>query len=164
MFKATATICYDPARGNDKAFRKGFQSWWLAAMTPPSISYYYAHWVKKELGWKLNTPLWKSHITIIRGEAPHPSKEYFWKRHQGRKVEFTYSPEVCWSDKYVWLHVESPELEAIRVELGLPPQPRCRLHLTIGNRKNLAEPEKSNPPPACRLFPWERQEVFENKK
>ena len=159
MFKAQALIQYDPAQGNDKAFRKGFQSWWLAAMTPPSISYYYAHWIKKELGWKLNAPLWKSHISIIRGEAPNPSKEYFWKRHQGRKVEFTYSPEVYWSDKYVWLRVESAELEEIRVELGLPRQPRVKFHLTVGNLKGVLHQEKERQA-KFRIFPWENSSLF----
>ena len=100
--------------------------------------------------------MWRSHVSIIRGEQP--KKEYLWKKHEGRKVEIFYSPDIRMSETYAWIPVRSPELEEIRVELGLKPQPRVAFHLTIGNKKNITgDVKKKTLLPL--LFPWERGEV-----
>lgn len=157
MLKATCTLVYDPH--NDAASRKGLQSWWLKADVHQSISQYYRYWLQRELGIKLNTPLWKSHITIIRGETPR--NQSLWRKHNGRRFEFSYDPQVRVSETYAWLSVESKELENVRVELGLRPQPRVNFHLTLGNTKNLPQTTVEPIQLPFRVFPWERPEVLD---
>lgn len=155
MFKATGKIHYDPRHPD--ATRKGFQSWWLIVSTPESIPRYYRHWVEKELGLSLNRPLWLSHVTVSRGEVP--TKPWNWRKHHDKVIEFVYSPEIKFSETYAWLTVESPQLEEIRVELGLRPLPRVKFHLTLGNRKNRTEKKERPQGMFTKVFPWERPEI-----
>ncbi len=151
MFKTFVTLHYDPKHDASK-----FNSWWLKADFPRSIADYYRYWIKRELGMHLNTPLWKSHVTVIRGEEPR--KPWNWKKHEGRKIEVSYSPEIKMSETYAWLAVESKELEAIRVELGLTPQPRVRFHATLGNTKGINQKPKKLQ--VSKIFPWENNSLF----
>ena len=155
MFKATGKLIYDPR--SEAASRKGFQSWWMILDTPESIPYYYRYWLKREIGLSLNAPVWRSHVTVCRGETP--KKQWNWKKYEGRRITFEYSPEIKLSETYAWLSIYSRELEEIRVELGLAPQPFVRFHLTIGNTKNKPEPKQR----VCTAvtFPWERPEIVD---
>ncbi len=153
MFKAKGKLIYDPRTDASK-----FKSWWAKVDVPSSIIRYYQYWVRRELGLKLNTPIWKSHITVLRGEAP--KKEWLWKKYQGKEIEFSYSPDLRMSETYVWLPVYSPELEGIRAELGLRPQPRVNFHITVGNTKNLEKVTEETKVP-FRVFPWEDIEIVD---
>lgn len=155
MFKATGQLVYDPRA--EAASRKGFQSWWAIVKAPMSILDYYRHWIKKELGHTLNLPMWKAHLTVCRGEKP--IKEWNWKKHEGRKITFEYSPEIKFSETYAWLPVYSRELEEIRVELGLTPQAFVRFHITLGNNKG--RPATQQRVCAAKTFPWERPEIVD---
>lgn len=155
MFKATGQLIYDPK--SQIATRKGFQSWWMILDAHQSIPYYYRYWIKRELGHQLNAPVWRSHITVCRGEQP--KKQWNWKKYEGRKIEFEYSPEIRFSEIYAWVPVFSKDLEEIRVELGLSPQPRVPFHWTIGNRKN--QPESKQRACTAVTFPWERPEIVD---
>lgn len=149
MFKGHCKLIYDPVHPDAK--RKGFQSSWLKADVSNSIRNYYSWWVAREARMIMNKPLWSSHITVIRGETPKRAE--FWKKYEGKIIEFSYSIPICMSDKYCWLKVVAPELEAIRMELGLSRQPRVPFHLTIGNFKNV-EPVKEKKVQWTQ-FPWE---------
>lgn len=153
MFQAKGKLIYDPKTDSSK-----FNSWWAKVDVPSSVIRYYQYWVKRELGIKLNTPIWKAHITVLRGEQP--KKQWLWKKYQGQEIEFFYSPELKMSETYVWIPVESPQLEAIRKELGLSPQPRVKFHITVGNTKNLEKniTETSIP---FRTFPWENLRIVD---
>ncbi len=90
MFTTKGKLVYDPR--DAAADRKGIQFWWAILEVDYSIIRYYQAWILREYGVYVNTPLWKSHISIIRGETP--KKPYLWKRHAGKKYEFTYSPDI----------------------------------------------------------------------
>lgn len=86
-----------------------------------------------------------SHISVIRKETPTTSH---WGKHQGRRINFQYSPEPIQAGVYWWINAYSVELEAVRFDLGLPvvggkfnyPLPegyRRRFHITIGNTKDV---------------------------
>lgn len=154
MFKTFARIIYDPKTDASK-----FNSWWVKADVHGSISTYYRWWIERELGLKLNTPMWKSHVSVVRGEQP--KKPWNWKKHEGKRVEITYFPDVRVSETYAWLQVHSPELEALRVELGLNPNPRVAFHLTLGNTKNLTAPKGDAPKLPFRVFPWEDVSILD---
>ena len=149
MFEIKATLKYDPYHPD--AIRKGQRSWWMKADLPDSIRLYYADWIRKETGLHLNRPMWGNHVTVIRGEQVKNVKA--WKKYDGDAVLLRYSENIQMSDKYAWLPVESLDLEDIRVELGLYPQPRCPFHATIGNFKTTTPPIKKKV--AFVTFPWE---------
>ncbi len=153
MFKAKGKLIYDPK--SEKADRKGFEFWWMKLDVPPSIVQYYQYWIRRELGIHLNTPIWKAHVTVVRGEEPR--RPVFWKRYQNELVEFEYSPEFKISETYAWLTVKSERLSEIRAQLGLRPEPRVPFHITIGNTKNVV-PKKEVAAP-FRIFPWEDEKV-----
>jgi hypothetical protein len=91
---------------------------------------YYQYWLHKK-GVDINTSAWGSHVSIVRGERP--ANQDAWRKYQGKRVWFEYSPEnVHGRFGYWWIEVRSPELERIRVELGLKPQPKKPFHITIG--------------------------------
>lgn len=153
MFKAKGKLIYDP-----KSDASEFKFWWAKLDVPSSIIQYYQYWVKRELGIKLNTPIWKAHVTVARGEQP--KKAFNWKKYQGQQIEFTYSPDLRMSETYVWIPVQSPQLEAIRAELGLRPTPRVPFHITVGNTKNLEKIIEDVKVPFP-TFPWENIKIVD---
>lgn len=92
---------------------------------------------------RANVPMYPPHISVVRKQVP--TKLEAWGRHEGRMIEFEYS---CWlynDETYWWLRVWSPELEQVRVELGLRPHShwtvapdgvRC-FHTTVANTKRV---------------------------
>jgi len=153
MFKAKGTLIYDPRSDASK-----FTSWWAKLDVPRSVVQYYQYWVKRELGIHLNTPIWKAHITVMRGEEPR--KQWLWKKYQNKEIEFSYTPDIRMSETYAWIPAQSEQLEQIRTELGLRPQPRVPFHITIGNTKNLEKIIKEVKVPFT-VFPWEDVKIVD---
>lgn len=91
---------------------------------------YYQWWLER-VGVKVNLPIWKSHISVVRGEdLPNPEA---WGLYEGNTIDFSYRiSDVWWNGDYWWINILSPQLEEIRMELGLSPQPKYSLHWTIG--------------------------------
>jgi hypothetical protein len=79
-----------------------------------------------------------AHISVIRRVVPHELSS--WGKYEGEPVEFEYSNIVEWDERYCWLPVSCPRLEAIRIELGLEARVPWRngFHMTIGNFKDIA--------------------------
>lgn len=148
MFKGKGKLVYDPHSEASK-----FNFWWAKVDVHPSIIRYYQHWIQKEMNTRVNTPIWKAHITVVRGEQP--KNKVAWKKYQGKLIHFDYDPVFKMSDKYFWLTVHSKELSEIRVELGLTPEPRVPFHITIANLKNI-EGNKKDKTPKWVKFPWEK--------
>ena len=94
---------------------------------------YYQYWLEK-CGILVQTPIWKSHVSVVRsGDEPDPD---LWGLYDGQPVQFQYNPlSVGFNGIYWWVDIESPQIEAIRIELGLDPQPKYDLHLTVGKEK-----------------------------
>ena len=101
---------------------------WLILQCDIETIKYYQYWLKKQ-GILVNTPIWKAHISVVRGEeTPGPLSLY---NHE--IVEFTYSPDdIGENGDYWWIRIQSSRLEEIRQELHLPAQPEYPLHMTIG--------------------------------
>jgi len=88
-----------------------------------------------------NKPKYPTHISVFRGEEiPNLNK---WGLYENKIVEFEYGNTVYNNDTYWWLEAKCPELEKIRVELGLSstdditcsPDKRHSWHITIANNK-----------------------------
>jgi hypothetical protein len=126
-YKSTGTIRYSPE--NYKGQNRSSQ-WWILLDCCPELIAYYRYWMKELHGIKLQRPLWGSHISVVRGDQPPISEP--WGIHAGRVIEFTYDTSICDNRRHWWLNIESPELEHMRIELGLPSHPEFGFHLTLG--------------------------------
>lgn len=126
-FKSTGKLMFDPVLGRKPVF----SPWWMIVRTPKDIVDYYRYWFDQKTGVYLNEPKWGSHISVIRGEIPKENIEY-WKKDEGKTIEFNYSNKIKWNDDYVWIDVESEDLLDIREQLGLKRQPKWNLHITLG--------------------------------
>lgn len=97
------------------------------ALTPKSI--------------RLNKQRFAPHITVVRAEGAFSFRSMSLA---GKTIPFEYDPEVQVGEVYYWLNVYSPQLQGIRVWLGLspsdwytkPPDGAECFHTTIGNLKN----------------------------
>jgi len=103
---------------------------WIILQCDLETTMYYQWWLAHH-GIKVNLPIWKSHISVVRGEdLPNPAP---WGRYEGNKVDFSYQiSDIWWNGSYWWINIRSSRLEEIRSELGLDPQPKYKFHWTIG--------------------------------
>lgn len=143
--KTYGYLKYDP---ESKTTRK--DPWWLIVNCSIGLAKLYQHLIYKDaiknvradnvfgLGsWlvergkvKVNKSVWGPHISLVRGEVPTNKK--FWKKYDGKRIWFEYTSMVGTNGCHYWLPVFSQEFIDIRLELGLPPEPRAPFHLTIG--------------------------------
>ncbi len=145
MHKSIGYLEYDPVSPTTR-----FDPWWLIIRCDDQLAALYQSFVYKDArklitsqdaygigNWlfyikniKLTKSVWGSHISVIRGEEP-PNKQ-FWKKYQGKEIEFSYIPMTQTNGCHYWLPVSSSNIDDIRLELGLPAQPLAPFHLTIG--------------------------------
>jgi len=106
---------------------------WVIAFCDIEILNYYKWWYLKRNGIKLQTPRNGAHISIVRGEEENIDKGW-WERNLDSKevISFNYGPDLKAGSGYVWLDIDSQDLEKIRTKLGLDPHPPFGYHLTIG--------------------------------
>jgi len=123
-----AYIKYDPPRPGMKTRTQ----WWCIATVDREISRYYRWWIQKTYGLMLHKPAWDCHISVIRGEKPGSDLLNLWKKYDGMKVSFDYTPYVYPNKgaKFFAIKVQSNDLLHIRKELQLPTD--YGLHITIG--------------------------------
>lgn len=140
LLKGTGVLTYDPYRGK----MKGNTNWWIVVNTDDEIARYYRWWVMKRYWVELQNPSWGAHISVLRGGKPRDEKLHLWKKYQGEKIDFTYSPVVRQSgdttggdrpDHFWFVDVWSGRLNEIRSELGFTTvfdNKPIKYHLTIG--------------------------------
>ena len=169
MFTSYGRLRYDPK------FCKRFDPWW-ALLECNDHDYNLYRWlIKQRRSYKMHSadwlkmvglpesdkvwtvdvpygpvvrPAWGTHISVVRGEKP--SNPDAWRKYQGKRFKFTYDPEyINTNGRHWWFRTHCPELEEVRVELGLTPQPTYvhrytkrtkinHMHLTFG--KNVETP------------------------
>jgi hypothetical protein len=123
---SSGILVYDP-----KAETIPLGRWWLIVTCCPDLARYYREMLNRFYRgrFRVMRPAWESHISVVRGEEPpNPST---WNARAGEVISFQYSSEVESNGEYFWLSVQCPELHQIRSDLGLPPEPRHGLHLTV---------------------------------
>ena len=126
----TGKLDYNPRRDKLKKTRS-HDEFFLVLELPDNIGVYYRHWLFRRFGLKVAPPAYGCHITILDGRQP-VKKEFLdkWKAHEGKRITITYTPDVYQQWKFWCLPVISPELDAIRTELGF--NTTKPLHITIG--------------------------------
>ncbi len=105
------------------------------------ISDYYFAMIPKYVWPRINRQKWKAHISVVRKATPKNMDA--WGRHEGKLITFEYDTFIRNDDTYWWLNAFSPDLEQVRLELGLPiadqytraPDGSHRFHITIANCK-----------------------------
>lgn len=113
----------------------------LIVSVDEEISKYYRSLIPKYF--YVQKPMYGCHISVIRNEVYIPNFE-FWEKYQNIKITFNYENIIYDNELYFWLNVVSPDLENIRLELGLPnisqltqsPDGKHKFHITIGNTKH----------------------------
>lgn len=75
------------------------------------------------------------HITVVRFFERIDKK--FWKKYDGKEIDFSYSTSIMFDGKYWTLPCWSDEIGNIREELGLPfyRGNYNHYHITLGNNK-----------------------------
>jgi hypothetical protein len=108
---------------------KGFYDpTWVILECDKAIVDYYS-WFLQKKGITLESLMWGSHISIIRGEPI--LEESKWKYNEGLTINFKYGDLVT-NGNHWWLEAESLELDEMRNHLGLTPHPKSGFHLTLG--------------------------------
>lgn len=106
-------------------------------MSDDNISTYYRYLYAKEhlclngdQPTKLARPVFGAHISVIRGERI--PNYHLWGLSSNQIIEFEYQPGVLNNHEYYWLKVRCSFLSELRLQYGLPPEPKYGFHLTIG--------------------------------
>lgn len=139
-FRATGRLRYSPTN-NGKIIRRdgGTTKWWLVIDCNPNIGGYYRELYRMENhGAKtIQRPAWDAHISVVTNEKPDDKHIDFWKKYEGRRIEYEYVHQSQSNGTYVWLPVWCDEALDMREELGLNRNPYHPLHLTVGNCKEM---------------------------
>lgn len=107
----------------------------------PDIGSYYRSLIPAWI--RTNGQRYPSHISFVR--KIKPANLEVWGKHEGKVVSFKYENYLYNDERYWWLNVESPDIERIREELGMPavgpttwsPDRRHKFHTTVANMKDL---------------------------
>ena len=128
VWKSTGKIKYDP-----HVERGTFKPNWVILQCDRELVRYYQHIFYTLYFKRLQTAMWSSHISIVRGEKP--LKPENWKLFNGKEIEFSYSYDGQFfsNGQHFWIKVWSPEFSVIRESLGLNPEPKVPYHLSIGS-------------------------------
>lgn len=122
----------DP-RSKDRGNRK----WWLLLKIDPEILNCYS-WYCERYGWEIvKGSRWGPHISVVSGERPKDIK--LWKSLPNKKCWFNYSVVQKTDGHFIWLDVQSKDLEKIRKDLGLSEKPYFSFHLTLGRFRHMAK-------------------------
>lgn len=115
--------------GSDKAYLE----------IDPQIAAFYRSLIPKWIDY--NVPMYPPHITVVRTGKEVPKNIQVWGKYEGKEIPFEYENTVGYDGTYYYLRVFSPEIERIRMELGLPRmRPQFNdFHITIANSKKLQQ-------------------------
>jgi hypothetical protein len=108
---------------------------WVILETDKGLVDYYT-WFLLQKGVRLEFPMWGAHISVVRGEIADTSSCENWGYKADEIVTFNYGDLVT-NGNHWWLEVESPDLDALRGNLGLTPHPKSGFHITLGKIKAL---------------------------
>jgi hypothetical protein len=92
--------------------------------------------IERRYGQRPAVSNWGPHITVVRGEralVKGGDKPKEWGLRAGDKFNITVVPGVQEGrNKYFYQDIKCPELEVLRKDLGLRPNPTPDFHITIG--------------------------------
>ena len=117
-----------------------YYSKWIILDCDAGVVDFYRWLYTRRTGIKLHKSKHGAHISVVRGEEEGIEKGWWEYNLNGPVAEFRYSSKIRWNDPegnagYVWLDVQSEDLEMVRMGLGLEKHPMFGFHLTIGRKR-----------------------------
>ena len=135
LLEVKARIEFEPTHYSKKHEEQA--TWKSVAMvrTECDLHSYYAWFLRKRFDLFLIPPLRGSHVTFINEIVDPKEFEKAKKQFHGKYLTFYYDPVPKSNGAYWWLRVWSPDIDAIRISMGLSKDPYYGLHITIGYPK-----------------------------
>lgn len=129
-YKGKGNIYFYPKKYSNKA--------WAILNSEIGIIDYYAWWVEKIFGYKLQKPKHGTHITVIREEEINEHLyDSLWEKDQNKEIIFEYSNKIETNGEHFWIPIKCDILLDIRENMGLCRKPIFSLHMTIGRLKDI---------------------------
>jgi hypothetical protein len=142
MFELKGNIEFDPINVSKKHSKQSAWKKTCLVKFDCEMHLYYAWFIERRFGLKLNQPLRGTHVTVINDivddEIYRQSREVF----NGKEITLQLDPTNIRSNStHWWLKVYSDDARNIRSAMGLTPDPYFGLHMTIGlaNERNLLQ-------------------------
>lgn len=132
MFKTKAQLILNPPRPNLKKVRT-YQDSFLIGKVNWNIGVYYRYLFEKQYGFKLDTPAFDLHLTILNGRQPLIIEESKLQQilSKYQTFEVVYTNELKTLADFVYLPVKPLVCNNIYRELGFTDF-RDNYHITIG--------------------------------
>lgn len=125
-------VSYGPIAKPSPSQKEG----WYYVKADDNIGAYYNWFAKRGLQQGWNPCMNGCHVTFIAGEKDDRIVSLAEiDKYIGREVSFSYVNQVFSNGQAFWVSALCPELDLIRMELGL--KPRMLYHITLGNIKHL---------------------------
>jgi hypothetical protein len=137
MIKIKGTIQFDPENKTKKHTNQS--SWKSYAMISfhDDLCEYYQWFILKRYNLKLNSPIRKSHLSIINDIIPDTHLyEKIKKNYNGKEMSVYFNTDVRTDGTHWWLNATCPGAEIIRKSVELDKIPYFGYHITIGHAKH----------------------------
>lgn len=109
------------------------------------MAYYYAWFIERRYGIRLNHPIRGAHVTFVNDsikgvDGGDVKWEEVRKKWDGKEIEVTLNLDARTNVEYWWLITSSESFNIIREELGIG-EPYFSYHMTIGflNERNMEQ-------------------------
>ena len=109
------------------------------------MAYYYAWFIERRYGIKLNHPIRGAHVTFVNDsikgvDGGDVKWEEVRKKWDGKEIEVTLNLDARTNVEYWWLRASSESFSIIREELGIG-EPYFSYHMTVGflNERNMEQ-------------------------
>jgi len=133
FFEIKATVQFDPRNYTKKHENQSSWKKSVLANIDGDLHEYYAWFIKKRYNLELLPPLRKSHMTIVNDKF---TDGRIWdkvkKKWDGREITLKFDVNSRTNGEHWWLRSDSIEAQELRKDLGLPPSPFYKYHITIG--------------------------------
>ena len=135
MFTVKGKIVFDPKDVTKKHIKQSEWKRSAIVILDCDTNLYYAWFLEKRFGLKLNRPLRGTHFTVINDRVNDKEKaeafERAKKKWDGKEIEFSYEQDYRTDAKHYWFRVYSDDAIQIRNDAGLG-DPYFGFHLTVG--------------------------------
>lgn len=109
------------------------------------MAYYYAWFIERRYGIKLNHPIRGAHVTFVSDsvkgvDGGDVKWEEVRKKWDGKEIDVTLNLDARTNVEYWWLRASSESFSIIREELGIG-EPYFSYHMTVGflNERNMGQ-------------------------
>lgn len=110
-------------------------NWWIWLDVDYELGRYLRHLylLARRKCCKLGRPSQQEHITVVSSHEKNGLFEQLWMKHEGREIEFWIDLDKPKTNgNAIWHPIISPDLENLRIELGLTANRNPDLHFCCG--------------------------------